>query len=208
LFPVISSSILFSALFIIVFMMPFYLTYPCGFQASKTGLIMVTPFLFLLFISPLSGMLYDRFGSRLLCMVGMSLLAISLISLLYLHPSMGTFPILWRLAFAGIGTGLFVTPNSTTIMSCIPLSRRGVASGAVATARNLGMVTGVALAGAIFSTSFSSLTNGSSLENYSMVMEPFFLISFRRALLAGIIILIPGLIATFARGKENKTQII
>jgi len=203
LFPVISSAILFAALFVIVFMMPFYLTYPCGFSASKTGLIMIVLFLFLLFVSPVSGMLYDTFGSRRLCMMGMSVLAVSLISLMHVHPSMGVLSILWRIALAGIGTALYVSPNNTAIMSCVPLSRRGIASGAVATARNLGMVVGVALAGLIFTSSFSMLTNGSSLENYLVSMEPFFMISFKRTMLMGAILSIFGIGVTFARGKDH-----
>lgn len=199
-FPVISSSVLFAALFVIVFMMPFYLIYPCGFSASKTGSIMIVLFLFLLFVSPVSGMLYNTFGSRRLCMVGMSILTVSLISLMQLHPSMGILSILWRIALAGIGTALFVSPNNTVIMSCVPLSRRGVASGAVATARNLGMVIGVALAGLIFTSSFSMLTNGSNLENYVVEMEPFFMISFKRTMLMGAILSVFGIGITFARG--------
>ena len=203
LFPLISSAILFAALFVIVFMMPFYLTYPCDFSASKTGSIMIAPFLFLLFVSPVSGILYDRFGSRGLCMIGMSILALSLVSLMSVHPSMGVFSILWRIALAGIGTALYISPNNTAIMSCVPLPRRGIASGAVATARNLGMVIGVTLAGLIFTTSFSILTNGSSLENYLAGMEPFFMISFKRTMAMGAILAVFGIFVTFARGKEQ-----
>ncbi|WP_299977688.1 MFS transporter [Desulfobacula sp.] len=203
LFPVISSAILFAALFVIVFMLPFYLTYPCGFSASKTGLIMIVLFLFLLFVSPVSGMLYDTFGSRRLCMIGMSVLTLSLISLMHIHPSMGVLSIMWRIALAGIGTALYVSPNNTAIMSCVPLSRRGIASGAVATARNIGMVIGVALAGLIFTSSFSTLTNGSTLENYLAAMEPFFMISFKRTMAMGAVLSVFGIVVTFARGKER-----
>jgi MFS family permease len=203
LFPVISSAILFAALFVIIFMMPFYLTYPCGFSASKTGGIMIVPFLFLLFFSPVAGILYDKFRSRALCMTGMSTLMISLVSLITIQPSMGVVSILWRIALAGLGTALFISPNNTAIMSCVPLQRRGTASGAVATARNLGMVIGVALAGLIFSTSFSTLTEGASLENYLAVMEPFFMISFKKTMVMGVVLSVLGLFITYARGKEE-----
>ncbi|WP_300456443.1 MFS transporter [Desulfobacula sp.] len=206
LFPVMSSALLFASLFVIVFMMPFYLTYPCGFSPSKTGSIMIAPFLFLLFVSPLSGMLYDRLGSRRLCMMGMSILTLSLVSLMMIRPAMGAGSMLWRMALAGIGTALFVSPNNTAVMSCVPLSRRGIASGAVATARNLGMVIGIALAGLIFSTSFSTLTSGSSLEDYTAAMEPFFMISFKRAMGMGVILSIWGIFVTFARGKESQLK--
>lgn len=207
LFPLISSGILFAALFVIVFMMPFYLTYPCGFSASKTGLIMIVLFLFLLVVSPVSGILYDRFGSRRLCMAGMTILMISLLSLMTLQPSMDLVSILWRIALAGIGTALFVSPNSTAIMSSVPFPRRGIASGALATARNLGMVMGVALAGLIFSTSFSTLTGGSNLENYLPVMESFFMIAFKRTMAVGVLISAFGIFAAFARGKEAVQRI-
>lgn len=203
-FPVISSGILFAALFIIIFMMPFYLTYPCGFSASKTGFIMIVPFVFLLFISPVSGMLYDRLGSRLLCMTGISVLTASLVSLIYLHPSQGLLSILWRMSLAGAGTALYVSPNNTAIMGSVPLSRRGIASGTVATARNLGMVIGVALAGLIFSTSFAALTNGKHLENYVPAMQSFFMISFKRTMAMGVVIAVSGIVMTFARGKEHR----
>ncbi len=203
LFPVISSAVLFAALFVIIFMMPFYLTYPCGFSASKTGGIMIVPFLFLLFFSPVAGILYDKFHSRALCMIGMSTLMISLVSLMTIHPSMGFVSILWRIALAGLGTALYISPNNTAIMSCVPLQRRGTASGAVALARNLGMVIGVALAGLIFSTSFSTLTKGAGLENYLAVMEPFFMISFKKTMAMGVVLSVLGLSITYARGKEE-----
>ena len=202
IFPVIASSILFAALFVMVFMMPFYLTYPCGFSASKTGSIMIVPFLFLLFVSPVSGILYDKLGSKWLCAAGMTLLMVSLVSLTTLHPSMGVLSILWRIALAGIGTALFVSPNNTAIMGSVPLSRRGTASGTVATARNLGMVIGVALTGLIFTISFSRLTNGSSLENYQVIMEPYFMVSFKRTMGMGALLSALGIGITFARGKE------
>ncbi len=201
-FPVLSSTILFAALFIIIFTMPFFLTYPCGFSAYKTGMIMIAPFIFLLFFSPVAGIMYDRFHSRNLCMAGMGIILLSLLSLMTIQPYMDDISILWRLSLAGLGTALYISPNNTTIMSCIPLQRRGTASGAVATARNLGMVVGVALAGLIFSTSFANLTNGASLENYLAQMEPFFMISFRKTMAMGAIISALGLFITWARGKE------
>ncbi len=203
IFPLLSSAVLFAGLFIIIFMMPFYLTYPCGFSASKIGGIMIVPFLFLLFVSPVAGMLYDNLASRKLCMMGMGFLGLSQFSLIFIDPSMGVISILWRIGLAGLGTALFVSPNNTAIMSAVPLPRRGVASGTVATSRNLGMVIGVALAGLVFSTSFSGFTEGVALENYVKEMEPWFMNSFKRTMMMGVILSVLGLGVTFARGKED-----
>lgn len=203
IFPVVSAGVMFAGLFIIVFMMPFYLTYPCGFAASKTGTIMIVPFLFLLFVSPVSGMLYNRFASRKLCLAGMGLMGLSQFSLIYIQPEMGVISILWRIGLSGLGTALFVSPNNTAIMSSVSLSRRGIASGAVATARNLGMVIGVSMAGLVFSSSFLGFTKGVTLENYVKDMEPWFMISFSRTMMMGAILSVFGMMVTFFRGPEN-----
>ncbi len=202
-YPVLASAVLFAALFVIIFMMPFFLTYPCGFSAYKIGMIMIVPFLFLLVISPLSGMLYDRFGSRWLCMIGMGLVGLSLFSLSVLDPDDGIWQILWRIALAGIGTALFVSPNNTTTMSHVPAQRRGIASAAVATARNIGMVMGVALAGLVFNSSFLAMTGGATLEEYTGSMKLFFMASFQRVMVTGMVLAGVGMVVTWARGKEK-----
>ncbi len=201
--PIVSAAVLFASLFIIVFMMPFYLTYPCGFSAFKTGIIMTAPFIFLFFISPVSGSLYDRIGSRELCCLGMLILALALFSFTFMEAFMPLYSILWRLAMAGIGTAIFISPNSTAAMSAIPTDRRGIASAAVAAARNLGMVIGVAVAGLIFSSTFSNMSHGLSLKNYSKSLEPFFIAGFHRAMMAGAIIALTGSVISYMRGPDR-----
>ncbi len=203
IFPVISAAILFAGLFIIVFMMPFYLTYPCGFSASETGMVMTAPFIVLFFISPISGSLYDKMGSRLLCSIGMLMLAMALFSFIFMEPAMPLYSILWRLILAGAGTAVFISPNSSAAMSAISVDKRGIASAAVATARNIGMVAGVACAGLIFDSTFSEMSHGLSLKNYSAALEPFFMAGFHRAMMAGVVIAIIGSIIAYMRGCDK-----
>ena len=199
--PLAASGLLFAALFVIVFMMPFYLTYPCGFSPARTGSIMIVPFLFLLVISPISGALSDRLGSRFLCSAGMILLGGGLISLMFISPGMGVGSLVWRMALAGMGTALFISPNNTAIMGAVPWDRRGIAAGANATARNLGMVMGVALASAIFTSSFSHLTKGAGLDGYTPAMALYFMTSFKQVMGAGALVAFVGAAVAIARGK-------
>lgn len=201
--PVITSAILFGSLFVIVFMMPFYLVHPCGLSAAATGLMMVTPFILLFFISPVSGALYNRTGSRVPCTLGMALLALALFAFTRIAPSDGLAAIVWRLVLAGTGTALFVSPNSTAAMGAIPANRRGIASAAVATARNLGMVMGVAVAGLIFTGTFTSLNHGTPFQTYSSSVEPMFMAGFHRAMAAGAFMACLGSILSFLRGDDR-----
>ncbi len=199
--PLISTGILFASLFLLVFMMPFYLTYPGEFSASKTGVVMIVPFLFLLIISPISGILADHLGSRLLCTLGMTLMCLSLFFLIFLSPEQGVFAIVWRMALAGIGTAMFVSPNNTAIMGSVPVHQRGIASGATATARTLGMVLGVALAGTIFSAFLTF--QGKGMDSYIPAMAPAFMDGFRHVMAAGTLLAAIGIAVTFSRGKEK-----
>ncbi len=200
--PLVASIILFAALFVLVFMMPFYLTYPCGFSPARTGGVMIVPFLFLLVVSPVSGVLYDRFGSTRLCLSGTLLLGLSLVSLMFLSPHMHILDILWRMGLAGVGTALFVSPNNTAIMGSVPMAQRGIASGASATARNLGMVMGVAFAGSIFTSTFTGLSQGVGLDHYTPALAPYFMTGFQKTMGVGAFLAFAGAGVTLARGKE------
>jgi len=52
----------------------------------------------------------------------------------------------------GLGIGLFTSPMSSAILGAVPAERRGVANGVLGTARMLGMVLGVGVAGAVYAT--------------------------------------------------------
>jgi MFS family permease len=56
------------------------------------------------------------------------------------------------LAFAGLGTGAFVAPNTAQLMSAAPTERRGTANAVSGTARYLGFAIGSATAAAIVVT--------------------------------------------------------
>jgi len=201
--PVISAAILFISLFTMVFLMPFYLVYPYGFSIDKAGYTMVIPFAFLFFISPLSGHISDRIGSRILCTMGMLMMSIALFILSQLTPSHAYISVALPLALVGIGTGIFISPNNSIIMSAIGQSYRGVASGTVAASRNLGMVLGVAMTGLIFNSIFHSLSGGLTLRVYQPELEAFFMTSFKWAMLAGGIVAGTGVIVAFLRGPET-----
>ena len=79
-------------------------------------------------------------------------MAAGLYLLSQLGPSSSDIQILLSLAVTGLGTGMFISPNTSALLGSAPRQRQGIASGILATARNVGMVLGVGLAGAIFSS--------------------------------------------------------
>ena len=195
---------LFAALFSLIFLMPFYLSLACGFSPARTGMIMIVPFLSLLLVSPIAGGLSDRFGTKPFCVGGLACLALAMFFLADLSPAGGMPVLLALLCLAGTGTALFVSPNSNAVMGSVAGNLRGVASGALATARNLGMVMGVSLSSTIFSMSFTRLTHGIRLDGFAAQMTPQFLTAFGYAMTAGGGVALAGLAVTLARKKERR----
>jgi EmrB/QacA subfamily drug resistance transporter len=201
--PIVSAVILFICLFILVFLMPFFLIHPRGYPVNATGGIMACIFISLFIVSPFSGALYDRIGSRLLCTLAMAIIACSLFSLATIHANASFFSIIWRLSLAGIGTAVFLPPNSAAAFSAVSPENRGVAAATVAAARNLGMVLGVAIAGAFFNSVFYRLSNGVSLKEYHPALEGIFMESFHFVMTAGGFIAIIGMIIAILRGPDK-----
>jgi len=136
----------------IVFLLPFYLLRGRGLPPSRAGLLLSTQPLIMAVAAPLSGMLSDRIGSRLPTTIGMGILAVGLFSLSRLGPLSPLTDVILALSITGLGTGIFISPNSSALMGAAPVDQRGVAAGILATARLVGMVLGVGLAGAILTT--------------------------------------------------------
>jgi EmrB/QacA subfamily drug resistance transporter len=140
----------------VTFLLPFYLEDFRALPPHRAGLLMTSFPLALCVVAPLSGSLSDRIGSRVLSTLGMVATGLGLLALAQVGSGTPLWQIVWRLMLVGVGAGLFQSPNSNAILGAVPRHRAGVASGMIATMRNLGMVAGVALAGALFASRFGS----------------------------------------------------
>jgi len=69
-FATLSALLNFMALYAIVFLAPFYLTFVLHFSILKVGLIMAASPVATIFVAPLSGTMSDRFGTRVFAVLG------------------------------------------------------------------------------------------------------------------------------------------
>jgi len=136
----------------LLFLMPFYLLQARGLSAAQAGLLLTAQPLLMAAVAPFSGTVSDRIGTRLPSVLGMGLFAVGLFLLSRLTLDSSYLAIVGRLAVAGLGIGIFVSPNNSALMGAAPAHRQGIAAGILALARNVGMVIGVGFAGAVYTT--------------------------------------------------------
>ena len=130
--------------------MPFLLQNTLGFDQVRTGLLLTPWPLMVALISPLAGVLSDRFPPAVLGGIGLMVMAAGLVCMASLpaHPS--DLAIVWRTAVCGVGFGFFNSPNNRVMLAAAPPHRSGGASGMVATGRLLGQTMGAALVALCF----------------------------------------------------------
>jgi MFS family permease len=111
-----------------------------GYSFEETPLwagIFMTPLLLgFILMGPISGYLSDLFGARLFSTAGMLIQMLGFLGLSLL-PANFNYPLFAVLLFMlGCGSGLFASPNTSSIMSSVPPETRGVSSGMRATFQN------------------------------------------------------------------------
>ncbi len=124
---------------------PFYLESHFGYSPVQMGLL-ITPWPIAVGLTaPVAGRLVERVPAGLLGGIGLVIFALGLGALGLLPREPSALDVIWRMAVAGCGFGLFQTPNNRTMIAAAPRERAGGASGMLGTARLLGQTTGAAL---------------------------------------------------------------
>ena len=129
---------------------PFYLTRTLGLDAALVGLVMtIGPLVAALTAVP-AGRMADRFGVQRMTtggLIGMTAACI----VLSLLPTMSGIPgYIAPLVVLTSSYALFQTANNTAVMMNIRSDQRGTISGMLNLSRNLGLITGASVMGAVF----------------------------------------------------------
>ncbi len=140
------------------FIIPFFLQSAQGRGLGEAGLLMMVVPLCMGVVSPKAGALSDRFGSRIICLIGLVILSFGCFTTSLLTISSPWWVYLLCQAPIGFGAGIFQSPNNSAIMGEVPMHRLGVASGLINYSRIFGQTSGLPLIGVIFTAIVSHVT--------------------------------------------------
>ncbi len=128
---------------------PFYLGRGLGLDPARTGLVMAIGPLVSAATGVPAGRWVDRRGSAGPALAGLASMALGAGGLALLPSGLGVPGYALFLALLTAGYASFQAANSTEILGAVAAERRGVVAGLVQLARNLGLVSGVALMAAV-----------------------------------------------------------
>lgn len=129
---------------------PFHLARGLGLGAVEVGLVVSVGPLVVALAGVPAGRATDRFGARRITLVGLQVMALGAFTLAALPASQGLPGYLVPLVLITAGYALFQTANNTALMAGADPARRGLLSGLLNLSRNLGLVTGASVMGALF----------------------------------------------------------
>ena len=133
------------ARFALMFLFVFYFQGPQKQDPITAGLMLAPLAIGMLIASPLAGAWSDRRGSRTPAVLGMLLTAVGLAGMTTLQVNSPYWQSAIWLSIAGVGSGVFNSPNTSAMMSSVPPWRRGIASGTRVMLQNTGAVISIAL---------------------------------------------------------------
>lgn len=127
---------------------PFYLSRALRLDAALVGIVMsVGPLVAALTGVP-AGRIADRFGAARMTIIGLIAIAAGCFILSMMPATLPGY--IAPIAIITSGYALFQTANNTAVMSDIRPDQRGVISGLLNLSRNLGLITGASVMGAVF----------------------------------------------------------
>jgi EmrB/QacA subfamily drug resistance transporter len=145
----------------LLFLLVFYFQGPQQRDAVTAGLLVTPLAVFMFLLSPVSGWVSDRIGSRIPAVAGLSLTGVGLALMAATIGTRTSYPMLAvGMSLVGAGAGIFTSPNASSIMAAVRAEQRGVASG-------VRMLT--AFVGSMFSIAFVLAIVTSSLPTEVML---------------------------------------
>ncbi len=129
---------------------PFYLSRALGLDTAMVGLLLCIGPLAAALTSAPAGRIADRFGAPRMVVAGLAGVAIGAFVLAMLPGTLGVAGYIAPIVLMTVCYALFQTANNTAVMADVPADSRGAISGMLNLSRNLGLITGASVMGAVF----------------------------------------------------------
>ena len=181
-----------------LFTMSIYLQGWRGYSALHAGLLLLPVGIAVLVLSPLSGRLVGRVGTRpSLLTAGLMIAAMSTM-LTFLTPTTPLWALVVIFVAFGITFGMVIVPINYAAVNGMPQNRAGAAAGITSTSKQFGISLGVALSGVLAAGALSP-----PVGDFTISADPLWVCTFA----LGLAIAALGIISTSPRAQRSADRL-
>ncbi|MEY9324143.1 MFS transporter [Sinorhizobium fredii] len=175
---------------------PFYLSRGLGLSAALVGLVMSAGPVVSALAGVPAGRFVDRFGARRMAVAALGIMATGCLALSIAPQPLGVAGYVMPLIILTAGYALFQAANTTGVMKDARPEQRGIVSGLLNLSRNLGLITGASVMGAVFS--FAAVSEAATAGSAAAAgMRATFAV-------ATVLVVMAAAIAAASRGDASK----
>lgn len=194
----------------VTFLLVFYFQCVRNMDPAVSGILLAPFAISMMIVSPISGWLSDKYGARGLSSVGLLISAVGLLGLMLISSGTSTMQLMIWMLIMGAGSGMFFSPNTSSIMGNVPPDKRGIAAGIRTMFNNAGTVISISLSMAILSSSMTPAamqglfagtqvgSKGIAISGFISGLSLVFTISFLVTILAAVM--------SYLRGPQPKWE--
>ena len=189
----------------VIFILPFVLAFLERYPTEKAGVLMAVPSILIVITAPISGILSDRLGTRIISLIGLVLMAIGCFLISRFDAELTVVNYILGIIPYGVGVAMFQSPNNSSIMGAAPKHQLGIASGLLSFSRILGQTLGVPMVGALFF--FATTINANLIQNIDISHAPVEALLFATHttfLMMAVFLMASTMFASLFWWKENK----
>ncbi|BDD84105.1 MFS transporter [Tsukamurella pulmonis] len=146
----------FMALFGFLFVGLQYLQLILGYSPLHSAVALIPVAAVVVPVSLATPRVVDRLGMNVTMGLALVLLAAGFVTVSRMDAGSGYLPFLCGLMIAGVGIGLASSTGTTAIVGSLPIAKQGVASAMNDTTREVGSAIGIALMGAVYSSTYTA----------------------------------------------------
>jgi MFS family permease len=154
-----------------VFLLSLYMQSVLGHAPDTTGEVLAVGTLLMAAIAPAAGALSDRLKPGAIASFGVAVALVAVLMATFLGAGSHLLAVGAVLAVQGVGFAFFSSPNMAMVMNAVPAERTGIAAALSATARSLGMVSGMLMVGALVSIEIGHEPVGADPARYIATMH-------------------------------------
>ncbi|GGT30278.1 MFS transporter [Streptomyces atratus] len=155
-----SMALVFFALMGVTFFSAFYMQSVRGWSALQAGLLILPLAAAQMIFAPRARLVVDRFGARVVCTVGMLLVALGLAAFALFDATTPVWVLCVLFFVQGTGMAHVMTPVTVSVMQALPREKAGSGSAINNTFRQVGGALGIAVLGSVLSTVYRGEIEG------------------------------------------------